>query len=136
MDDAFLVRQVVAGNRAAFRLLVLRYERPLFRFLGFLGLDAGAAEDIAQEAFLRAFRALASFDPKRAKFSSWLFTIAKRLAVNEHRRAAHRVETPLLEAHEVSHSAPDQSEGLLRAEQRDRLERALAELPEPLRSTF
>ena len=70
MDDAFLVSQVVAGNREAFRLLVLRYERALFRFLGFLGLEPAAAEDLAQETFLRAYRALGSFEPERAKFSS------------------------------------------------------------------
>src|SRR3569832_2422540 len=95
MDDEFLVRQILGGNREAFRLLVLRYQRPLFRFLGLLGFAQDAAEDLAQQTFLRVYRALGSFDPRQAKFSTWLFTIAKRLAANERQRAHHRREQPL-----------------------------------------
>jgi RNA polymerase sigma-70 factor (ECF subfamily) len=126
MDDAFLIRQVLTGNRGAFRLLVLRYERPLFRFLGFLGLEAAAAEDVAQEAFLRAFRSLSSFAPERARFSSWLFTIAKRLAANERRRTAHRVELHGIDADEFEHEARDHAETMIANEHGERLERALA----------
>jgi RNA polymerase sigma-70 factor (ECF subfamily) len=78
MEDAHLVRQVLGGNRAAFRMIVLRYERPLFRFLGLLAFEAATAEDLAQRTFLRAYQALGGFDPQRASFSTWLFTIAKR----------------------------------------------------------
>ena len=43
MDDGFLIRQVLSGNRNAFRFLVLRYQRPLFRFLGGFGLVQAVA---------------------------------------------------------------------------------------------
>src|SRR5213596_2708131 len=86
MDDEFLIQQTLAGNHQAFRLVVLRYQRPLFRFLGLLGFRGARAEDVAQETFLRAFKALCSFDPARAAFSTWLFTIARRLAIGEWRR--------------------------------------------------
>src|SRR5882724_3806571 len=48
MDDEFLDKQTLAGNHEAFRLVVLRYQRPLFRFLGFLGFRGARAEDVAQ----------------------------------------------------------------------------------------
>jgi RNA polymerase sigma-70 factor, ECF subfamily len=115
MDDEFLIKQTLAGNSQAFRLVVLRYQRPLFRFLGLLGFRGAPAEDLAQEAFLRAFKALHDFDPGRAAFSSWLFTIAKRLAIGEWRQAQ-RLK--------------------LLSEHARRVERALGALPEQLRSTF
>jgi RNA polymerase sigma-70 factor, ECF subfamily len=87
MDDGFLIRQTITGNRNAFRLLVVRYQRPLFRFLGGFGLGQAVAEELAQEAFLRAYRNLANYDAAKAKFSSWLFMIAKHLAMADYRSA-------------------------------------------------
>jgi DNA-directed RNA polymerase specialized sigma24 family protein len=49
MDDELLISQTLAGNRQAFRLVVLRYQRPLFRFLGLLGFRGARAEDVAQD---------------------------------------------------------------------------------------
>src|SRR5512147_605104 len=90
MDDGFLIRQVLGGNRNAFRMLVVRYQRPLFRLLAGFGLAQAVSEELAQEVFLRAFRNLSTFDPAKASFATWLFTIAKRLALNEVARAGHR----------------------------------------------
>jgi len=135
MDDEFLIQQTLAGNQQAFRLVVLRYERPLFRFLGLLGLRGARAEDIAQDTFLRAFKALASFDPARGAFSTWLFTIARRLAIGEWQRT--RREQPLANAdHEASSRALDPAQSALLSERARRLDRALSALPEQLRSTF
>jgi RNA polymerase sigma-70 factor (ECF subfamily) len=142
MDDEALVRQVVGGNKEAFRLLVLRYQRPLFRFLGLLGFAQPAAEDVAQQTFLRAFVALRDFDPARARFSTWLFTIAKRLAANEAARSHHRHEAPAGDALEGAAAppggAPDLSppEPAVAAELSRRLQHALAALPAHLQSTF
>ena len=135
MDDEFLIQQTLAGNRQAFRLVVLRYQRPLFRFPGLLGFRGARAEDLAQETFLRAFKALRSFDPARAAFSTWLFTIAKRLAIGEWRRARHEQNAPAASA-EASSPAPDPAQSALLAERTRRVERALQALPEQLRSTF
>jgi RNA polymerase sigma-70 factor (ECF subfamily) len=134
MKDEFLIQQTLAGNREAFRLLVLRYEQPLFRFLGLLGFRGARAEDVAQETFLRAFKALSSFDPARAAFSTWLFTIARRLALGEWRRARRRDASVAFA--EVTSHPPDPAEGALLAERARRVERALLALPEQLRSTF
>lgn len=134
MNDAFAIQQTLAGDRQAFRLLVLRYQRPLFRFLGFLGIRGAQAEDVAQETFLRAFKALAGFDPTRAAFSTWLFTIAKRLASGEWRRAQQEenARTPCPERS----FALDPAQSALLAERARRVENALSALPAPLRSTF
>ena len=137
MDDDFLVRQILGGNRDAFRLLVLRYQRPLFRFLALLGFAPDAAEDLAQQTFLRVFRSLQSFDARQAKFPTWLFTIAKRLAANERQRAHHRHEQPAGDAlPESVASAPPPADPALLADRAQRLRAAMAALPDALRSTF
>jgi RNA polymerase sigma-70 factor (ECF subfamily) len=138
MEDEALVGQIRRGNREAFRVLVLRYQRPLFRFLGLLGFDGAACEDLAQQTFLSAFRALADFDPGRARFSTWLFTIAKRHASHERERAHRRHETPATEATDaLSRSpAPDPAEAAVLAQRLRTLDAALGSLPQELRSTF
>lgn len=85
--DGQLVAQAKAGDRAALRQLVRRHQGPvgalLRRMLDPVGLD-GLTEDLAQETFLRAFRALDRFDLEGpASFSTWLLRIASRLAINE-----------------------------------------------------
>jgi RNA polymerase sigma-70 factor, ECF subfamily len=138
MDDAGVVEQIVRGNREAFRLLVLRYERPLFRFLGLLGFDGAACQDLAQQTFLSAFRALADFDPARARFSTWLFTIAKRHASHERDRAHRRHERPTAQGSEAlaRSTAPDPAETASLSQQMRRLDEALQSLAPELRSTF
>jgi RNA polymerase sigma-70 factor (ECF subfamily) len=140
MDDGFLIRQTLDGNRNAFRLLVVRYQRPLFRFLAGFAFDQAVVEELAQETFLRAYRNLAGYDTDKAKFSSWLFTIAKHAAMNEkariHQRAPH-LDVSTSEA-ELSdrHSVPGAHEALEAAERRSRVQRALHRLPEVLRSAL
>ena len=138
MDDGFLVRQTLSGNRNAFRLLVVRYQRPLFRFLGGFGLGQAVAEELAQETFLRAYRSLSGYDTDKAKFSSWLFTIAKNLALNEKARRSQNAphEDALTSESELSgrDSFLGAHEALESAERRTRVHKALQRLPEALRS--
>jgi RNA polymerase sigma-70 factor, ECF subfamily len=144
MDDNFLIRQILGGHRNAFRLLVIRYQRPLFRYLGGFGLGRAVTEELAQEVFLRAFRALDSFDASKAAFSTWLFTIAKRLALNERSRSRERATH--VEPEESQMAASQEAAGerledrpddrLERSERRSRVRQALQTLPEALRSTL
>ena len=84
VDDGFLIQQTLNGNKNAFRFLVLRYQRPIFKILGTVLFDPRLVEDVAQETFLRAYRSLSSFDPALgASFSTWVITIARNLAFNE-----------------------------------------------------
>lgn len=136
MDDAALTTQVLRGSPEAFRLLVVRYERPLFRFLGLLGFGPSAVEDLAQETFLRAYRALGEFDASRAQFSTWLFMIAKRLAHNEHRRRRQAIETLEPGLPEPASPEANPAERARTAERLRRVQAALHALEEPLRTTF
>ena len=135
MEDRFLIEQTLAGSESAFRLLVLRYQRPLFRFLSQYRLADAVSEELAQETFLRAFRALRTFDPERGtRFSSWLFQIASHLALNEKGRARHRHETAdEAAAAGVADPAPDPSGRLEAGQTAKGIAAVLAAIPEDLR---
>lgn len=75
----------LGGSQEAYRLLVERFQRPVFSLIARMVGDAGAAEDLAQETFVKAFRNLASYDRSR-KLSSWLFKIAHNTALDRLRR--------------------------------------------------
>jgi len=85
-NDAALVREVLAGSQDAAYELVKRFERPVFALILRMVRDHGLAEDLAQEAFVKAFRALDSFHLDR-KFSSWVFKIAHNTAIDYLRRS-------------------------------------------------
>lgn len=84
------------GDEEAFDEIVELYRDPIFRFFARRVRDAGRAEDLTQEVFLRVYRARAGYRPT-ASFRSWLLTIAQRLALNELRavRRRRRVFAPL-----------------------------------------
>lgn len=79
-----LALEAQAGSVQAFEALVARFEAPLFRFLFLRTRDAAAAEDLTQDAFLRAWQNLARYD-SRWRFSTWLYTLAERLCVSARR---------------------------------------------------
>jgi len=82
------------GNRGAFESLFARYRQPLMSFLARMLHDHGRAEELAQEVFVRVYRARERYEP-RARFSTWLFGIASHLALNELARSRHKKERPL-----------------------------------------
>lgn len=81
-----------AGDLRAFESLVRDYQADAWRFAYHLTRDRALAEDVTQEAFLRAFRAIASYRGQ-AKFSSWLLRIVRNCAIDAYRKT--RRETPL-----------------------------------------
>ncbi len=83
--DAELVEQALAGSERAYAELLRRFERPVFTLVLRMVRDRSLAEDLAQEAFLKAFDKLPSYDPGR-KLSSWLFKIAHNTAIDHLRR--------------------------------------------------
>jgi RNA polymerase sigma-70 factor (ECF subfamily) len=102
--DVRLMLQVRNGNAPAFEELVLRYQSRLLTVLQHLVGNRELAEDLAQEVFLRVFRARESYQPG-AKFSTWLFTIANNVASNARRLKARRKEVGVPEW-TVDDSAP------------------------------
>jgi RNA polymerase sigma-70 factor (ECF subfamily) len=122
--DAALVARCLDGDVEAFEPLVRRYERVLFnvavRMLG----DREDARDVTQEAFLKAYQKLASFDP-HYRFFSWMY----RIVVNESLNArSRRPPTGPLEYEPVAPGRPD--DGLRERERRDRVQAALSRLAE------
>lgn len=93
--DAQLAASALAGSQEAFRELVVRFERPVFSLIVRMVQDPATAEDLAQEAFVKAYRSLRTYDASR-KLSSWLFKIAHNTAIDHLRR--HAPETVPLEA--------------------------------------
>jgi RNA polymerase sigma-70 factor (ECF subfamily) len=81
-SDAPLVARAVAGDHKAFELLVIKYQRRVQRLIGRMVRDVDLVEDIAQETFIRAYRALAQFRGE-AQFYTWLY----RIAVNTAKKA-------------------------------------------------
>ena len=131
------------GDARAFEVLVRRHRTPVFSFLVRLVGERPRAEDLLQETFLRVVRAAPGWEP-RARFSTWLYGIARNLAIDESRRAAFRRTEPL------DRSAPGQDPPIAllasgdpppdRAAEaallRPRLEEALASLPAEQREVF
>lgn len=97
--DAVTIERARLGDEGARRALVERYERPVFALLHrFVGAERREdVEDMAQETFLRVFRELGSFRTDgRARLSTWILTIATRLAIDGRRRdAVRRRHVPL-----------------------------------------
>jgi RNA polymerase sigma-70 factor (ECF subfamily) len=122
-----------AGDGTAFEDLVMTYQHRVFgvalRMLG----NAGEAQEVAQEAFLRAHRALSEFRGD-AKLSTWLYAITSRLCLNRlasgERRLVRQGEDALLR---LSDAAPRPDDVLEQSELEAALQRAIAELPEDRR---
>ena len=106
MSDADVMLRVKAGDDSAFEYLVQKYRRPMVSFMYRMARNPAAAEDLAQEIFLRVYRSRESYEPS-AKFSTWLYRIATNLAVNYARDTRH--ERP---ENTVSIDEPDEETGL------------------------
>ncbi len=119
-----LIRAASAGNLAAFEQLVRAYQQPVWRFLRRLLGDAGVAEDVAQETFLRVFRRLPTYTFE-AKFSTWVFQIARNASVDEVRSRRRRSRLASL--------APPPRPSAAPPEARAEIDAALASLPDDLR---
>ncbi len=105
-SDAEVMLQVKAGDEPAFAYLVQKYRRPMVSFMYRMAHNSAAAEDLAQEVFLRVYRSRGNYEAS-AKFTTWLYRIATNLAVNYARDTRHeRAENT------VSLDEPDENTGL------------------------
>src|SRR5277367_2731849 len=103
--DAEIMLRVKAGDQSAFDYLVQKYRRPLVSFMYRMAHNSAAAEDLAQEVFLRVYRSRQTYEAS-AKFTTWLYRIATNLAVNHARDTRH--ERPEVT---VSLDEPDEESG-------------------------
>jgi len=104
-SDAEIMLQVKAGDDSAFEYLVQKYRRPMMNFMYRMAHSTAAAEDLAQEVFLRVYRSRENYEAS-AKFTTWLYRIATNLAVNHARDTRH--ERP---ENTVSLDEPDEESG-------------------------
>jgi RNA polymerase sigma-70 factor (ECF subfamily) len=141
--DQELVRRVQAGDQTAFNLLVLKYQHRVLKLVGRFVNDAAEAEDVAQEAFLKAYRALASFRGDSA-FYTWLYRIAINTAKNalvSQRRRPVDFDLDLQDPEQYDRQAKlkeaDTPEGVLLTDEiRAVVEEAMEQLPEDLRTAI
>ena len=135
MNSGLYRDRIVAGDRQAFAELVGRYQGPLFGFLGRMGLSQTQAEEIAQETFLRVWLNLADYRPERAAFATWLFAIARNLALGQLARAAgHREVNYGDEIPAVACDRPSAIDALALRQRHRGLQEALRALPSADRS--
>lgn len=130
-----LIEKARGGNLFAFEEIVRRHERRVYAVAFRILRRHDAADDVAQEAFVRAWRNLKGFDLERP-FSPWICRIAANLAVNEVRSPRAR-EEGLPEGHGESQASSESPlEGVLDAEARRVLDAAVNELPREQRAVF
>lgn len=127
--DVQLMLRVRDDDASAFEELVLRYQNRLVSVMEQLVRRREQAEDLAQEVFLRVYRARKNYEPQ-AKFSTWLFTIANNVAKNAKRSLARRKEVNIANEPQSPEAPPALEQmalaasGLMPARQLDRSERA------------
>jgi len=133
-DDAVVIVSVAAGRTGDFQVLVDRYKLSLYRYLLYQTGRAETAEDLAQEVFLRVFRAAAAGNyAGRASVKTWLFTIAGnclRDFFRSSKRSRVVADSSLVEAQvqSLQSSGPNPAEAAVAAERRERVLSLLASL--------
>jgi RNA polymerase sigma-70 factor (ECF subfamily) len=139
--DSALARRAAAGDQRAFAELVRRHKEPLYRLLRRYTGDPDDAYEAVQEAFIAAWAALGRYDPSRP-FLAWLRTIAINKARDRGRRTAFRrlVYSSLGMEESGALDAPDPAtpadERLIERQETARLDRAVAQLPSPLKAAI
>ncbi|MEW6304300.1 MAG: sigma-70 family RNA polymerase sigma factor [Verrucomicrobiota bacterium] len=143
--DVGLMLRVQRGDMSAFEVLVEKYKQPVINLIYRSLLDLTEAEDLAQNVFVQVYKSAHRYRDT-ARFSTWLFTIARNLCLNEiRRRSRHRAESldvehpehddqpyRQFEDHKV-HSPPDL---LLQGELEQKISEALDQLPENQRTAL
>jgi RNA polymerase sigma-70 factor (ECF subfamily) len=143
--DAELMLRVKTGDVAAFETLVEKYKQPVVNLVARTISDLTEAEDLAQNVFVQAYKSAGRYAAS-AKFSTWLFTIARNLCLNELRRRsrhpADSLDAPVGgEEDTPARQLPDSraegpAEALLQGELLAKIEEALADLPESQRTAL
>ena len=140
--DAALMLRVKRGDLKAFEALAEKYKQPIVNMMYRMLRDPDEAEDLAQSVFIRVYQSAKRYEAS-AKFSTWIFTIARRLCLNEiRRRGRHPSESFDSRPSDREEQAPRQfedaktfspPEAYLHGELAEKIEEAVAQLPEKQR---
>jgi len=143
--DAALMLRVKRGDMEAFTALVEKYKQPVINFIARMLRDETEAEDLAQNVFVQVHKSAHRYKTS-AKFSTWLFTIARNLCLNEiRRRSRHPAESldathpdqeeqPKHQIEDVKNVSPPET--LLQGELAKKVEEAIQDLPENQRTAL
>ncbi len=131
--DAALMLEVAAGSEQALRMLIEKWQKPLINFFYRSLGSVEQSEDLAQMVFIRIYRAANRYEPS-AKFSTYLFHIARRLLINEYRRQS-RKPLEAVDPTELTGSTPGRDK-LRLLEIEEAFSRALESLPENQRTAI
>lgn len=139
--DVQLMLDVKDGDESSFALLLQKYRSPLVNFLFRMVRDTATAEDLAQEVFLRVYRARKQYSPS-AKFTTWLFRIATNLALNSVRDNRHHQMDVSLDAPADEDQSPMElparempiDEHMVERDRSEFIRRTIAALPEKQRA--
>ena len=144
--DVQLMLDVKAGDEQSFELLLQRYRTPLVNFIFRMVRSREQAEDLAQEVFIRVYRAREEYVPS-AKFTTWLFRIATNLALNSLRDHRHQklemsIDTPLStdaengdeRTFEIAERRPTIEQELVEQARKQMIRHAIEKLPEKQRA--
>lgn len=137
-SSADLVTRVCAGDAEAFRLIFERYSRPVISFIFDMVNDRSLAEELTQETFVRAYKAIHTMR-RETKLSTWLFGIARNVARESLRaraRAVNHIELTHKSVMDLSDNKPVPVEGVLSKELNDVIRRSLSALDEDKRLVF
>jgi RNA polymerase sigma-70 factor (ECF subfamily) len=131
-----LIDRCLHGDEGAWDLIVARYRRKVFNLAYQFAGSHDEAEDLTQDIFLKVFKSLDSFD-RRANFQTWLASVGRNLCIDHYRsvRKEREAVDPAVDPNELF--ASGDADPMAALEQRDRvslLRRAMAALPEPLRT--
>ena len=129
IDESAAIEDAIAGDTAAFGVLVERYQEVAFRAAYLVTRDAQTAEDVAQDAFIRAYRRLGTFR-RDEPFRPWLLRIVTNLALNEVRARTRRGGLFGRVAAFARRNEPSPHSEVAAADDASMLLRAIAELPE------
>ena len=132
-DDALLAG-MAAGDGEAATAFVARFQRRVYGLAYTMMGDSRAAEDVAQEAFVRAWRHASAFDARRGSVATWLLTITRNLAIDAMRiRRPVAVDPDTVVQLPIASTEPGPEQRAGHQEDRERLHAALAQLPEDQR---
>ena len=130
VPDEALLAGMAAGDADAASAFVARFQRRVYGLAVTIIRDAKAAEDVAQEALVRAWRHSAAYDPRRGSVATWLLTITRNLAIDAMRvRRPMAMDPDLLLSMAVPSSAPEPGAMAVAQDDAGRLHEALTELP-------
>jgi RNA polymerase sigma-70 factor (ECF subfamily) len=139
MDDAAIMLELRAGNMAGFDFLIQKYRKPIIHFMYRMVHNQAVAEELAQEVFLRVYRARDTYRAE-ARFSTWLYRIATNLGVNYARDTRHERNASTIYLDEtdsetgttpdVADSTPSAESNLLNRERLNAIRQHVLALPE------